>query len=99
MNSESENSEKVTLRPSRSMQECRLDFLLEEELAVDPEFLPTFVVACKWDIVPIHLEQVVLQFRPNPKDRLDVVAIFSASQPDGRKITAALLIEDKITSQ
>ena len=85
------------LRSSRSIQEFWLDFLLEEELAVSPEFGREFLAACEPDLTFIGVEEVIHSDH-DKHGECDVVAIVSAADASGAALRVGLLIEDKITA-
>lgn len=85
------------LRPSRSIQEFRIDFLLEEEFAVDLQFARSFAAASGWTCTPSSVERVVHSLS-DKHGEADLVVLLGAIGPAGAKETHALLIEDKITA-
>jgi hypothetical protein len=91
-------SQPPQLRTSKSMQEVRIDYLLEEELRCDLEFASRFLVECRPDLKLEKVEEVIHSL----VDRFgeaDLVARLRVTDPRRRSnIRLALLIEDKITT-
>ena len=53
------STESQPLRTSRSIQEFRIDFLLEEEFSADPRFAKEFMAACASALSFTGVERVV----------------------------------------
>jgi hypothetical protein len=90
-------SENQPLRTSRSIQEFRIDFFLEEEFSVDPSFAKAFMDACKSNLTFTGVEHVV-HSSTDKFGEADLIVIVTAKQPSGELVRLAILIEDKITA-
>ncbi len=90
-------TEKQPLRSSRSIQEFRIDFLLEEEFNVDPSFARKFTAACRPELSFTGIERVIHSVT-DKHGEADLVVVVSATMPNGETSRLALLIEDKITA-
>jgi hypothetical protein len=97
MSSNLDNLPIDAIRPSRSIQEFRIDFFLEEEFTVDLAFTQAFVAACGVSLSIKHVERVVHSVS-DKHGEADLIVLIAADQPDGRTVTMALLIEDKISA-
>jgi hypothetical protein len=97
MISDSENILTNALRPSRSIQEFRIDFLLEEEFTVDLAFTQAFVAACGSPLSVQHVERVVHSVS-DKHGEADLIVLVAVDRLEGRTATLALLIEDKINA-
>lgn len=82
---------------SRSIQEFRIDFFLEEEFSVDPNFIRSFLSACGSSLTVKQVEQVSHSVS-DKHGEADVVVLFSAEKQNGDIVKAVLLIEDKINA-
>jgi hypothetical protein len=85
------------LRTSRSIQEFRIDFFLEEEFSVDPSFAKAFMASCKSNLSFTGVEQVVHSFM-DKYGQADLIVVVTANEPNGETVRLAILIEDKITA-
>ena len=85
------------LKQSRSIQEFRIDFFLEEEFTVDLIFAQAFLAACGSSLSVKRVEQV-LHSVSDKYGEADLVVLITADQSDGRTAKIALLIEDKINA-
>lgn len=88
------------LASARSIQEFWIDFLLEEEFTVDPDFLPTFLGKCGFD----HANAKVLQVAHSVSARdqygggeSDLIVLYTYGRESDDTL-GALLIEDKINA-
>lgn len=86
-----------SLRRSRSIQEFRIDFFLEEEFTVDPDFVRAFLLACGSPLALRSLEHVAHSVS-DKHGEVDLVVSLTAEEPDGDTTRAVLLIEDKISA-
>jgi hypothetical protein len=96
-------SDEITLnsgpesRSSRSIQEVRIDFFLEEEFSSDPEFARQFLAACNTDLT-FHRVERIHQSLLDKFGEADVAVVILVSRPAGGNNRLALLIENKITA-
>ena len=86
-----------SLRRSRSIQEFRIDFFLEEEFTVDPDFVRAFLLACGSPLALRSLEHVAHSVS-DKHGEVDLVVSLTAEETDGDTTRAVLLIEDKISA-
>lgn len=94
------NDAKETDSPSRrSIQEVRIDYLLEEEFACNADFLRSFSAKCGLIGEPISLSEVIHEWSYDSSTWVDLLVIFKAKCSANEYIRLALLIEDKITAQ
>jgi hypothetical protein len=91
------NSGDEILRTSRSIQEFRIDFLLEEEFACDVTFVQRLLAFCGINAVAKGVLQVVHSLADRHGEA-DLVVVLSAEVESGKVIRLALLIEDKIAA-
>ena len=82
------------LRASRSIQEFRVDHILEEEFVCNPGFMVAFAKQCKIDAASIQVQEVHHSISDSYGEA-DVVVLLKTHAPDRR---VALLIEDKISA-
>jgi hypothetical protein len=81
----------------RSIQEFRIDFLLEEEFACDPEFTLKFIKKCGLDCDSAVVTSVKLE--PKLQNGYgDLLVILDTRLTSGAQVRLALLIEDKISA-
>lgn len=97
MTGEAETESSVMLHPSRSIQECQIDLLLEEEFAAEPQFVRSFLAECKFKYEFIRVDQVSHSVS-DKHGEADLVVIIDARNEVGDDIKFALLIEDKINA-
>ena len=86
-----------SLKSSRSIQEFRLDFFLEEEFNVDPDFTAQFCSACGLGNVATNVERTVHSMS-DKFGEADLVVLLGATWPQGAHKRVALLLENKITA-
>ncbi|MES0020207.1 hypothetical protein [Mesorhizobium sp. M0036] len=86
-----------TMKSSRSIQEFRLDFFLEEEFNVDPAFTTLFCQACGLADVRVSVERTVHSLS-DKFGEADLVVVLDAAGPQGERQKLALLIENKINA-
>ena len=97
MSSDLDNPSIDALHPSRSIQEFRIDFFLEEEFTVDLTFVQAFATACGSTFSVDHVERVIHSVS-DKHGEADLVVLITGEQPDGHTRKMALLIEDKISA-
>lgn len=85
------------LRSSRSIQEFRLDFFLEEEFSVDASFVRAFMNACNCELTPCGVGEAIHSY-VDKFGEADLIILIMASRSNSEIVKAALLIEDKITA-
>jgi hypothetical protein len=85
------------LRPSRSIQEFRIDFLLEEEFTVDLHFAQAFLTA-SGVLFSINSVGDVIHSVSDKHGEADLIVLINAERPNGDIVKVALLIEDKINA-
>jgi hypothetical protein len=91
-------SQPPALRTSKTMQEVRIDYLLEEELRCDLEFARRFLAECRSGLALQRVDEVIHSV-VDKFGEADLVARLRVADPDrGSNIRLALLIEDKITT-
>jgi len=81
----------------RSIQEFRIDFLLEEEFACNINFLRSFAAQCGLACEPQLVLEVLHESRHGPT-WIDLLVVFRAIRPTQEVVRLALLVEDKITA-
>jgi hypothetical protein len=86
------------LRSSRSIQEFRIDFLLEEEFTVDFNFVRSFMAAACKDPHSAKCVEYVSHSVSDKYGEADLVVLITATLPSGHVVKLALLIEDKINA-
>jgi hypothetical protein len=82
----------------RSIQEFRIDHLLEEEFACDPEFARRFLDWCGLAHKSSTVEKIVLEPKIDSSGYGDLLVVVRLERLSGERVTAALLIEDKINA-
>jgi hypothetical protein len=87
----------AALRPSRSIQEFRIDFILEEEFSVSLQFAKDFIAACGASFVPERIDRVVHSLN-DAHGEADLAVLVVGRSPAGDPGKFALLIEDKINA-
>jgi hypothetical protein len=80
----------------RSIQEFRIDFLLEEEFACNIDYLRSFVERCGLAYEPQSLPEVTHESRRGPT-WIDLLVEFRVTH-SAKDVRLALLVEDKITA-
>jgi hypothetical protein len=85
-----------SVRPSRSIQEVRIDFLLEEEFACDARFVREFASHCNVGGEAIEVASVTWSVTDR-HGQADLVVILNCRTESGNT-RRALLIEDKISA-
>ena len=86
------------LRASRSIQEFRIDFFLEEEFSYDPQFADRFASECGFYFETLEVERVALQPKLDRSGFGDIFVILIARENSGNLRRLALLIENKINA-
>jgi hypothetical protein len=86
------------VRSSRSIQEFRIDFFLEEEFTVDINFVRAFVAAACKDTLSVKCVEYVRHSVSDKYGEADLVVLTTAALPSGHVVKLALLIEDKINA-
>ncbi len=97
MPSDLNNLSTGALRPSRSIQEFRIDFLLEEEFAVDPLFAQSFLTASGVSFAIKRVEHVIHSVS-DKHGEADLIVLLNAGRRNGDTVKVAVLIEDKINA-
>lgn len=98
MQKSDDNKESAPPPQYRSIQEQRIDFLLEEEFACNIDFLRSFVAQCGLACEPQLLPEKVLHESRHGSTWIDLLVIFEAIGPKQEDVRVALLVEDKITA-
>jgi hypothetical protein len=86
------------LRSSRSIQEFRIDFFLEEEFTVDGDFVRAFMAAAGKDPLSAKCVEYVSHSVSDKYGEADLVVLITTALPSGSAVKLALLIEDKINA-
>lgn len=90
-------SHEPELRSSRSIQEFWMDFLLEEEFSVSPDFTRQFITACDPALTYRSTDKVAHSVS-DKHGEADLIVLLSVIRDADQSPRLALLIEDKITA-